>query len=95
MEEESKPIEPTTPQEPAGTPDNNLVDPLADAKAVAEEMKKQNATFAENLKRQEKLLQEEIISGRARATKQPSQADIENADCQKWLKGTGYDDMFK
>lgn len=65
--------------------------PLEEAKAMAEELKKQNAIMAENLKRTEKMMAENILSGRSMAGKEVSHDDKVIAEARKILKGTGYE----
>ena len=68
---------------------------IMEAKAVVEQLKQQNKRMEDNIKRAEKLAQEQILSGRSPAGAAPAtQEEKEILEARKILAGTGYDELL-
>lgn len=69
--------------------------PLDTAANLVAQMKEQNDKFSANLKRQEKLVAEDMLGGRSGMGKSKSAADKDTDEARKILEGTGYaDELF-
>jgi len=69
-------------------------DQIATAKALVEELKKQNEIMAGNLKEAQRLTTENILSGTAPAGSELTQDDKVTNEAKRILAGTGYEDKL-
>ena len=69
--------------------------PLQEAKETVKEMEKQNKIMADNIKKQEELQAEAMISGRTPAGQGSlSEEERKDADARKLIEGSGFEERL-
>jgi hypothetical protein len=94
VDEEVKKEEVKEPLVPEAEPPKEESGQIAEAKALVEELKRQNKILEENLRKAERISTESILSGRSLAGSEITKEDLEVAEARKILAGTGYDDLL-
>lgn len=88
-------IEAAKKAEAAATQNINKKSAVEIAQETVKQLEEQNKIMAENLKKQEQLMQQDILGGRSKMSQPKRTADqLIDDDARRMLKGTGYDDQL-